>query len=110
MDVLGTVTVMLVLVQLLAVAVTPSKSTVLVVAWLGPKPVPVIVTNVPIDPEFGLKLAMLGGVPEDGGLMVAAIALYEVVEVKLAVSDVPAALVVIWYSASAPEPSMAPRV
>ena len=74
MEVVGTVTVMLELLQLLTVAATPSKSTV-PDPWLDPKPVPVTVTDVPTCPEFGLRLVMLGGVPADGGLMVAAIAL-----------------------------------
>jgi hypothetical protein len=57
---LGTGTTMLVLLQLLGVAVVPLNFTVLV-PWVGPKFVPVIVTDVPTGPELGERLLMLGG-------------------------------------------------
>lgn len=40
-------------------AAVPLKNTVLV-PWVDPKPVPVIVTGVPIAPEGGFRLVMLG--------------------------------------------------
>jgi hypothetical protein len=55
----GTVTAMLVLVQLVAVAVVPLNVTVLE-PWGEPKLVPVIVTDVPTGPELTDKLVMLG--------------------------------------------------
>jgi hypothetical protein len=56
---LGTVTVMLVALQLVAVAATPLNFTVLV-PCVAPNFVPVIVTTVPTTPVFGLKLLILG--------------------------------------------------
>jgi hypothetical protein len=55
----GTVTTMLVAVQLAAVAFTPLNVTVLAPA-VAPKFAPVIVTDAPIAPEVGFRLAMLG--------------------------------------------------
>jgi hypothetical protein len=107
--VLGTATVMLPLLQVLGVATAPLKTTVLV-PWVEPNPLPLIVTEVPTWPEVGFRPVMLGGVPVDGGLMVTAIELYEVLEVKLAVSVFPDASVVILYSVSPPLPSIAPRL
>jgi hypothetical protein len=56
----GTVTTMLVVLQLVGVAAVPLKVTVLV-PIVNPKFAPVIVTEAPTGPEFGLKLVMLGG-------------------------------------------------
>jgi hypothetical protein len=56
---LGTGATILVALQLVGVAVVPLKVTVLV-PWVEPKLVPVIVTEVPNAPEFGLRLAMFG--------------------------------------------------
>jgi hypothetical protein len=57
---LGTLTVMLVALQALAVpADVPLKVTVLV-PWLKPKFVPVMVTEVPTGPDVGDRLVMLG--------------------------------------------------
>jgi hypothetical protein len=56
---LGTGTAMLVAPQLEGVAAVPLKLTVLA-PWLAPKPVPVIVTEVPTDPEVGLRLEITG--------------------------------------------------
>jgi hypothetical protein len=50
---------MLVLLQLVGVAVVPLNVTVLV-PWVGPNPVPVIVTEVPTGPEVGDRLVMCG--------------------------------------------------
>jgi len=50
---------MLVAFQLVGVAAAPLKVTVLV-PWVKPKPVPVMVTDVPTGPEVGLKLVMFG--------------------------------------------------
>ncbi len=55
---LGTVAVMLVVLQLVAVAVVPLNLTVLV-PWVDPKPLPLIVMEAPIAPEFGDKVVML---------------------------------------------------
>jgi hypothetical protein len=52
---LGTSTTMLFALQLMGIAVVPLKVTVLLLAWLDPKPLPVIVTAVPTDPVVGLK-------------------------------------------------------
>lgn len=57
----GTRTVMLVALQLVGVANVPLKSTVLV-PCVAPKLAPVIVTEVPTEPEAGLSPVMLGGV------------------------------------------------
>lgn len=57
---LGTGTTMLVALQLVGVAAVPLKVTVLV-PCVEPKFVPVIVTEVPMGPEVGDKLVMLGG-------------------------------------------------
>src|SRR5205807_10031308 len=61
---LGTGTAMLVpdVLQLVGVPTVPLKVTVLE-PWLAPKLVPVIVTEVPIPPDVGLRLVMLGVVP-----------------------------------------------
>jgi len=56
---LGTGTAMLVAPQLVGVPVIPLKVTVLA-PWLDPKFVPVMVTAVPITPDVGLRLVMLG--------------------------------------------------
>jgi hypothetical protein len=58
---LGTVTAILVALQLVAVAVTPLNFTVLV-PCVVPKFVPVIVTAVPTNPAVGLKLLIFGTV------------------------------------------------
>jgi hypothetical protein len=55
----GTVTAMLVALQVVAVAVVPLNVTVLV-PWGEPKPVPVMVTDVPTGPDVTDKLVMLG--------------------------------------------------
>jgi len=55
----GTVTFMLVLLQLEGVAAVPLKVTVLE-PWDAPKFVPVMVTAVPAAPEVGLRLVILG--------------------------------------------------
>src|ERR1051326_9017350 len=106
---LGTGTAILVVVQLVGVPAAPLKATVLEPCG-DPNPVPETVTEVPTPPEVGLKLVIVGGVPAAGGLIVTAIALYEVVEVKPAVCAVPAAPVVILNSVSPPLPSIAPKV
>jgi len=61
---LGTGTTMLVpdVLQLVGAPVVPLNVTVLV-PWLAPKFVPVIVTEVPIPPDVGLRLVMLGVPP-----------------------------------------------
>jgi hypothetical protein len=51
---------MLVALQLVGVAFTPAKVTVLV-PCVVPKFAPVIVTAVPITPELGFKFVMFGG-------------------------------------------------
>lgn len=56
----GTWTTMLVSLQLVGSAAVPLKRTTLV-PWIAPKLVPVIVTEVPIGPEAGERLAMFGG-------------------------------------------------
>jgi hypothetical protein len=56
----GTGAVMLVAPQLVGVAAIPLNLIVLVEPWLAPKFVPVIVTDVPTAPEFGLRLVMVG--------------------------------------------------
>jgi len=55
----GTGTTMLVALQLVGVAPIPLKVTVLV-PWLAPKLAPVIVTDVPTNPDVGFRLVMLG--------------------------------------------------
>jgi len=55
----GTGATMVVLFQLVGVALSPLKVTVLV-PWVAPKPVPVIVTEVPGGPVLGLKVATVG--------------------------------------------------
>jgi len=57
---LGTVAVMLVALHIVGVAETPLNVTVLD-PWLVPKFAPAIVTEVPMAPEFGVTLEMLGG-------------------------------------------------
>jgi hypothetical protein len=54
----GTVTAMLVLLQVVAVAVVPLKVTVLL-PCVAPKFVPAIVTGVPTVPEAGLRVATI---------------------------------------------------
>ena len=56
----GTVTPRLVGLQLVAVAVTPLKVTVLL-PCVAPKFVPLMVTAVPTAPELGVRLVILGG-------------------------------------------------
>ncbi len=56
----GTVTTMLVALQLVTAAAAPLNVTVLL-PWVAPKFSPVIVIEVPIVPESWLKLVMLGG-------------------------------------------------
>ena len=56
---LGTGATMLVLLQLVGVAEIPPKVTVLV-PCVVPNPVPAIVTEVPIGPDAGVRLAMVG--------------------------------------------------
>jgi hypothetical protein len=56
---LGTVTAMLVWLQLLTAAATPLKITALP-PWLAPKLLPVIVTAVPTGPEVGDRLLIQG--------------------------------------------------
>ncbi len=56
----GTVTTMVVMLQLVGVPTAPLNVTVLV-PCVAPKLFPVIVTEVPTVPELGLKLAILGG-------------------------------------------------
>jgi hypothetical protein len=56
----GAGTTMLVRLQLVGVATVPLNVRVLV-PWVAPKFVPVTVTKVPIAPEAGLRLVMLGG-------------------------------------------------
>ena len=55
----GTGATMLVLLQLLGVAVVPLNVTVLV-PWVAPKFDPLMVTDVPIGPEVGERLVILG--------------------------------------------------
>jgi len=55
----GTGATMMELFQLVGVALSPLKVTVLV-PWVVPKPIPVIVTGVPGGPVLGLKMAMVG--------------------------------------------------
>jgi hypothetical protein len=61
---LGTGTAMLVLFQLVGVAEIPPKVTVLVPCAV-PKPVPAIVTDVPIGPDAGVKLVIAGATAAD---------------------------------------------
>ena len=56
---MGTGTTMLVALQLVGAPAIPLKVTVLV-PWVAPKFVPVTVTDVPLDPDVGLRLVMLG--------------------------------------------------
>lgn len=55
----GTGTTMVVAFQLVGVAAVPLKLTVLV-PWVAPKFAPLMVTEVPTGPKFGLRLVMLG--------------------------------------------------
>jgi hypothetical protein len=55
----GTVTAMLVALQLVGVAAVPLKMTVLL-PWVAPKLVPAMVTAAFTDAAFGVKLVMLG--------------------------------------------------
>jgi hypothetical protein len=61
---LGTGATILVLLQLVGVAEIPPKVTVLV-PWVVPKPVPAIVTDVPIGPDAGVKLVIAGATAGD---------------------------------------------
>lgn len=56
---LGTLAMMLVVPQLVAVAVVPLNFTVLL-PWVDPKLVPVIVTEAPTAPDVGERLVILG--------------------------------------------------
>jgi hypothetical protein len=56
----GTVTTMLVALQLVTVAAVPLNLTVLV-PWVAPKFVPAIVTVAPTNPDVGFRFVMLGG-------------------------------------------------
>jgi hypothetical protein len=56
---LGTVTAILVALQLVAVAAVPLKLTVLV-PCVDPKFAPLIVTDVPVGPDAGERLLMVG--------------------------------------------------
>ena len=56
---LGTGTTMLVLLQLVGVAEIPPKVTVLV-PCVVPNPVPAMVTEVPIGPDAGVRLVIVG--------------------------------------------------
>jgi hypothetical protein len=55
----GAATVMLELLQAEGTAETPLKLTVLA-PWAAPKPEPEIVTEVPTEPDVGLRLVMPG--------------------------------------------------
>jgi hypothetical protein len=55
----GTGTTMVVVLQLVGVAFVLLNVTVLV-PWVAPKFAPAIVTDVPIGPDVGLRLVMLG--------------------------------------------------
>src|SRR5467141_3914456 len=57
---LGTAAVMLAALQLVGVAVVPLNFTILI-PCVAPKFAPVIVTDVPTNPDVGFKLVMLGG-------------------------------------------------
>jgi hypothetical protein len=57
----GTVTPMLVALQLVTVAATPLKLTVLV-PWVDPKALPVMLTGIPGASNTGYMLVMVGGV------------------------------------------------
>ena len=83
---------MLVLFQLVGVAEIPPKVTVLV-PCVAPKLVPVIVTDVPIGPDAGVKLAIVGATAV--GLTSTRLRLYAsaVGAVSLTVTDVPAAAI-----------------
>jgi hypothetical protein len=87
---LGTGTTMLVLLQLVGVAEIPPKVTVLV-PCVVPKPVPAIVTDVPIGPDEGVRLVMVGATAT--GLTSTRLRLKAsaVGAVSLIVTDVPAA-------------------
>ena len=87
---LGTGTTILVLLQLVGVAETPPKVTVLVPCD-APKFVPATVTEVPIGPDVGVRLVMAGAVA--AGLTSTRLRLYAsaVGAVSLIVTDVPVA-------------------
>ena len=87
---LGTGTTMLVLLQLVGVAEIPPKVTVLVLCVV-PNPVPAIVTDVPIGPEAGVRLLIVGATAT--GLTSTRLKLYAsaVGAVSLIVTDVPTA-------------------
>ena len=87
---LGTVATMLVSLQVVAVAEIPPNVTVLV-PCVAPKPVPAIVTAVPIGPDAGVKLAIVGATA--GGFTSTRLRLYAsaVGAVSLIVTDVPVA-------------------
>lgn len=87
---LGTGTTMLVLLQLVGVAEIPPKVTVLV-PCVVPNPVPAIVTEVPIGPDAGVRLVIVGATA--AGLTSTRLRLYAsaVGAVSLIVTDVPTA-------------------
>jgi hypothetical protein len=60
---LGTVTPMLVALQLVTVAAFPLKKVTVFVPWLAPKLLPLIVTAAPTDPEVGDRLPIKGAKP-----------------------------------------------
>lgn len=62
---LGTGATIVLELQLVGVAATPLNVTVLV-PWVDPKPVPVIVTEVPTGPEVGDNLLIFGAAYRDG--------------------------------------------
>jgi hypothetical protein len=66
----GTGTTMLVALQLVGVAAVPLKVTVLV-PCVAPKLEPLIVTDVPIGPDVGERLVMVGAEPTVNELLVA---------------------------------------
>jgi hypothetical protein len=58
----GTCALMLVALQLVAVAPAPLKLTVLLNrAWVAPKLLPAIIAEVPVAPTLGERLVMAGG-------------------------------------------------
>jgi hypothetical protein len=65
---LGTVTAILLALQLVTLAAVPLKVTVLV-PWLAPKLLPVMVTAAPTDPEVGDKLAIKGETVKPAALL-----------------------------------------
>ena len=84
----GTGTVMLVAPQLVGDAAVPLKVTVLV-PWLAPKFVPATTTGVPMDPEVGFRLEIVGDndPPPDAARNVARTAPQTSEELREAVAD-----------------------